>query len=102
MPVRICEICQKEFGSGASYRTHKSTYHRPASQPEAVITETNLTNNPQTSQKESVTKALVPVEPKQEHEVSRGWSGGDDWGWLIAAGGAALAIIFMLFGGKRQ
>ena len=101
MPTRICEICNKEFGSGASYRTHKSVYHRPVPQSEAteVIGEQKPDNS--TAESKHDYKHEPDPNPEKKDDDQEG-KGDDGWGWLLAAGGAAVAIILIILSGGKK
>lgn len=89
MPVRTCTECNKIFNSSASYRNHKSLFHRPIQQPEEP--ENEATEN---------TVAGEAQEPKEEpKESDRGWTDGDDsWAWILGVGAAAIVVLYALFG----
>lgn len=101
MPSRICERCNKEYSSGASYRVHKSRYHRLNSiindvikQEEALVqTNSELEKTPEPSSSSTPN----PLAPKSREVEGRG--GSNDG--LLIAGGVVAVIIAILLGGRK-
>lgn len=104
MVARTCEICGKEYSSGASYRVHKSRYHRNAVEEQTPkldgLQQPLETPSNQTSEPEKQEPASTP-DPKKAREVGRNRKGGSD-DWLVVAGGGVVAVILLLlFGGRK-
>lgn len=95
--ARKCEICGTEYSSGASYRVHKSRYHR-AETPNSNSKDlpVQITANPESEEHE---QEIAP-EQKKSREAERNRKGGDDW-FLAAASGVAAVILLLLFGGRK-
>jgi hypothetical protein len=96
MTTRICPFCGKEFSSGASYRVHKSKYHRGQQEPEKLaelpaektITETTITEELANQEKD-----IDEQEETEEHS-------GAGWSWLLGLGGLA-GLLLLIFLGRR-
>lgn len=96
MKSRICPFCGKEFNSGASYRVHKSRYHRgeiAAEEQDYKYTMDNAT----TDEPQVVLEDAEPETVSVEDDESKEKSGP---GWLLGLGGIAVAVILLFFFGR--
>lgn len=103
MTERICPFCGKEFSSGASYRVHKSRYHRGQQEPE------RRAETPVIEESANPEKGVIDREDAGEPQPisSQGIEGsphGSGWGWIAGLGGLALLVMLILFGrgGSRK
>jgi hypothetical protein len=98
MVARTCEICGKTYSSGASYRTHKSLYHRKqAALEEGAQSQLAVESSVQQKQETTATDTAKEVDSKQDDENNKE---GDDWGWIAAGLGLLAAIVIALLTGK--
>jgi len=90
MATRICTICGKEYSSGASYRVHKSRYHRANS-----VTDDEI-------KLEETLEATVSSNPSSPAPKSREVeSRGGNMDVLLIAGGVVAVILAILLGGRK-
>ena len=94
MANRICPFDGKEFSSGASYRVHKSKYHRGESLPQQqseLPEEKPVTETPVIEELASPERDISKQEEVEEHS-------GFGWGWAAGLGGLALFLLLLYFG----
>ena len=96
---RVCPFDGKEFSSGASYRVHKSKYHRGESLPQQqseLPEEKPVTETPVIEELANPEKDIDEQEKTEEHSDA-------GWGWLLGLGGLAglLLLIFLGRGGGQ-
>lgn len=109
MTSRTCPFCGKGFSNGASYRVHKSKYHRCESLPQQqseLPEEKPITTVPVIK---SLAESETVEEPKtssnREVEEKHSDSG---WGWIallvigLVAAPAILPLLFKRGGGGQQ
>lgn len=96
MKNRICPFCGKEFSSGASYRVHKSRYHRGETAAEEQDYKYTM-DNATTDEPQVVLEDAEPETVSVEDDESKEKSGP---GWLLGLGGIAVAVILLFFFGR--
>ncbi len=99
MSIRICPFDGKEFKSGASYRVHKSRFHRGQAlpEPESEPVEQAATVSDAAPVVESLPAEDRPSDGSREIAERHSSS---SWGWL-GLGGAVLAIILVVLFRRR-
>ena len=96
MKSKICPFCGKEFSSGASYRVHKSRYHRgemAAEEQDYKYTMDNTSTDEPHVVLEDSELETASVEDNESEEKSGP-------GWLLGLGGIAVAAILLFFFGR--
>ena len=96
MATRSCPFCGKEFSSGASYRVHKSRYHRgetAAEEQDYKYTMDNTTTDELLAVLEDAEPETASVDDGELEENSGP-------GWLLGLGGIAAATILLFFFGR--
>ena len=96
MATRSCPFCEKEFGSGASYRVHKSRYHRDETAAEEQDYRYTM-NNATTDEPQTVPEDTEPETVSVEDNESEEKSGPS---WLLGLGEIAVAVILLFFFGR--
>jgi hypothetical protein len=98
--TRNCEICDTEYKSGASYRVHKSRYHRPNNVNDDVTkTEEPLVEIKQEAENAPESTPTPNPSPRKPTEVKPRGSGNNDW---LVVGGAVVAVVLAIFFGGRR
>ena len=97
MKSKICPFCGKEFSSGASYRVHKSRYHRGETAAEEQNHEDTM-DNVLADGTRTVKEDTEPETTSDDIETTEEESGS---GWLLGLGGIALGVILLFLFGKH-
>lgn len=96
MEKRMCPFCGKEFSSDASYRVHKSRYHRGETAAEKRNHE-DIIDEVQENETPTIKEDTTSETTSDNMEATEEESGS---GWLWVVGGIAATLITLFFFGR--